>query len=179
MGIPTRRVNCSYCKKTTKKWPYQLRDFKVWFCDITCKGKYMSVHNVASGGPNWKGGSYSTLANQLCNSRYRRIRKDVLKRDGYCCSLCASIVKLEAHHILEKSKQPDLLWDVPNMITLCKRCHCGIRGKEEAYVALFTDILAKRMNSGNPRTGNPEPSRVQPRKVQRLPERATACLITG
>ena len=176
---PTCRIICSFCKKLTWKWPYQLRNFKVWFCNIVCKGKYMSLHNVASGGPNWKGGTYSTLANQLCNSRYRRIRKVVLQRDGNCCSLSTSIRKLEAHHILEKRKEPLLIWDEQNMITLCKRCHCSIRGKEEAYIVLFTDILAKRMNSGNPRPGNPEPSRVQPRKVQRLPERATACLITG
>lgn len=179
MRIPPSRINCSFCKSLTWKHQYQLLKSKAWFCNAACKGKWMSIHQVASGGPNWKGGTYSTLANQLCNSRYRRIRKEVLRRDGHCCSLCDSTRKLEAHHILEKRKQPALLWSVENMITLCKKCHCGIRGKEESWESCFLDILANRMNSGNSRPDNPEPSRLERRKVQRLPEYGTPYLITG
>lgn len=179
MRNPARRVKCSFCKKNTLKFPYQIAKFPVLFCNIACKGKYMSKHQIGSGGPNWKGGTYSTIANQLCNSRYRRIRKEVLKRDGNCCSLCVGTEKLEAHHILEKRYHPTLIWRVENMITLCKKCHCGIRGKEESYASRFLDILANRMNSGNSRTDNPEPSRLKRRKVQRLPEHGTPCLITG
>ena len=44
-----------------------------------------------------------------------------------------------------------------------------IRGHEEGYVGIFDEIVAKRVNSGKPRTGNPEPSS-QSEKVQRLLE---------
>jgi hypothetical protein len=43
----------------------------------------------------------------------------------------------------------------------------------------FNDIVAKRVNSGKPRTGNPEPIRVEPRQVQRLLEDGTPSLITS
>jgi len=161
-------TTCAYCNQPVEKWAYQVKKHPRNFCSNACKGKWMTLHLIADKSANWKGGSYSTIANTLCNSRYRRIRAVVVALDKNC-QLCGSSHKLEVHHIIEKGKNAALIYDITNMITLCKKCHCGIRGKEEDYVGLFDGIVANRMNSGKPRTGNPEPS-VQSTKVQRLPE---------
>ena len=165
-------VSCSYCQIPVKAWRYQLRLSKNIFCSRKCFGKFNSIHKIAEKSCNWKGGYYSTIANTLCNSRYRRIREIVLVLDNSQCQLCSSSMKLEVHHIVEKGKNQALIFDINNMITLCKKCHCSIYGREEAYYGIFGDIVANRMNSGNPelvREGNPEPS-VQSTKVQRLLE---------
>jgi len=161
-------TTCAYCSQPVEKWAYQIKGHPRNFCGNACKGKWMTLHRIADKSANWKGGSYSTIANTLCNSRYRRIRAMVVALDKNC-QLCGSTHRLEVHHIIEKGKNPALIYDITNMITLCKKCHCGIRGKEEYYVGLFDGIIENRMNSGNARTADPEPS-VQSTKVQRLLE---------
>lgn len=141
---------CAYCSNPVLKHQYEIAQHPRNFCNNKCKGKWMSLHLIADKAANWRGGSYSTIAKTLCNSRYRRVRKQVLALDGYKCVLCPSDVKLESHHIIEKGKNPALIWDVTNMVTLCKKCHCKIRGKEEAFVGIFDVIVDKRANSENP-----------------------------
>lgn len=52
------------------------------------------------------------------------LRKDVLKRDGYCCSQCKSKSTLHVHHIKPLSQGGTN--DLSNLTTLCKRCHTKI-----------------------------------------------------
>jgi len=148
----TQRKNlttCGYCNAPVLKHKYEIEQHPRNFCGNKCKGKWMSLHLIADKAANWKGGSYSTIANTLCNSRFRRVRKQVLALDGFKCVLCGSVIKLESHHIIEKGKNPALIWDVINMVTLCKKCHCSIRGREEDYVGIFDAIVEKRANSEN------------------------------
>jgi len=149
-------TKCAYCNTLLTRWAFEIKRSPRHFCGNKCKGKWMSLHLIADKSSNWKGGSYSTIARTLCNSRYRRIRQSVLALDGYKCQLCPSTERLEVHHIIEKGKNPALIYDITNMITLCKKCHCGIWGKEESYIGFFDGIVANRANSGKPRTGNPE-----------------------
>jgi len=162
-------IPCSYCSQPIERWRYQLERRNLHFCNAKCKGTYQSLYKIADKACNWKGGTYSTIANTICNSRYRRIRKVVVAMDNSLCQLCGSDIKLEVHHIIEKGKNPTLVFDVTNMITLCKKCHCSIRGHEDDYVGFFDGIVANRMNCWKPRTGNQQPS-VQSTKVQRLLE---------
>ena len=141
---------CAYCSQPVAKWPFQLKAHPRHFCGNVCKGKWMTLHLIADKSANWKGGEYSTIANILCNSRYRRIRALAIAIDGGC-KLCGSVQRLEVHHIIEKGKNAALIYDITNMITLCKPCHWGIRGNEEDYVGLFDGIVAKRPNSVEPK----------------------------
>lgn len=162
-------TTCAYCLTPINRWRYQLKESVRHFCNARCKGKYQSIYKFADKACNWKGGTYSTTAKQLCNSRYRRIRASVIKLDNGKCQLCGSSHRLEVHHIIEKGKNPALLFDITNLITLCKKCHCRIQKYAEDYVGIFDEIVAKRVNCGKPRTGNPQPS-AQSAKVQRLLE---------
>lgn len=47
----------------------------------------------------------------------------ILKRDNYCCQLCFSKNRLEAHHIIPIKTDPSKVEEIDNLITLCHSCH--------------------------------------------------------
>jgi len=53
--------------------------------------------------------------------------KVIRKRDKKC-QLCGSTKELVAHHILYKSKFPELSLNINNGITLCRKCHLETHG---------------------------------------------------
>lgn len=73
----------------------------------------------------------------LTTSRYRRIRMEVIKRDGGFCQRCYKkfgIVNqgdLTVHHIKSREHYPELTYDKTNLITLCFDCNqqLGIKDK--------------------------------------------------
>jgi hypothetical protein len=54
---------------------------------------------------------------------YKEWRKKVFERDKFQCILCNSKTDIEADHIKPKSKYPELVYDIDNGRTLCKKCH--------------------------------------------------------
>jgi 5-methylcytosine-specific restriction endonuclease McrA len=54
--------------------------------------------------------------------RYRELRKQVLRRDGWRCQLCGSMTNLEVHHQQFRSHSGGD--QEGNLITLCFNCHC-------------------------------------------------------
>ena len=48
---------------------------------------------------------------------------NVKNRDNDTCVICGKNTKTHAHHILPKSKYPELAMDVNNGVTLCRYCH--------------------------------------------------------
>jgi hypothetical protein len=72
---------------------------------------------------NWKGGFPSSPDRRMCTN-YKKWRKDVFERDNYTCVWCSAHgVYLEADHILEWAKYPELRFAIDNGRTLCKSCH--------------------------------------------------------
>src|SRR5713101_3568083 len=66
---------------------------------------------------------------------YKRLREQVLERDGWRCQRCGRMSELQAHHISSRSQLGD---DAEyNLITLCTGCH-------------------QLMHSGNKKRGAPE-----------------------
>ena len=51
-------------------------------------------------------------------------REAVFQRDNYICQKCGKVGgRLDPHHKKDKSRYPELVFDVDNGITLCHKCH--------------------------------------------------------
>lgn len=81
--------------------------------------------------PNWKGGISSETEKRIAaikrNPKYKAWRKAVVSV-GYCKS-CGSKTGLQAHHVLPKSKFPNLIHDIDNGVCLCRSCHVRLHSK--------------------------------------------------
>lgn len=55
------------------------------------------------------------------------MRESALRRDGYMCQWCKRYgrrVQAEhVHHIKHADEYPELMYNVDNLVSLCKECH--------------------------------------------------------
>jgi 5-methylcytosine-specific restriction endonuclease McrA len=58
---------------------------------------------------------------RLNSDSYRKLRTDVLERDGWRCQNCGTSERLQVHHIRSRSALGDDAAE--NLITLCADCH--------------------------------------------------------
>lgn len=78
------------------------------------------------------------------DKQYRDFRKLVRSRDKYCkWPQCYCRKKLQVHHILPWAKYPLLRYVVTNGITLCKKHHAAIRGKEMDFATFLSGLINK------------------------------------
>jgi len=121
MRSRAKKVNavCSECGKAIAKWPYQLRQFPVHFCNLKCKGKWQS-RNWVNAGPNWKGGTWNNRVQFLAHSSYRTWRKGILEKAA--CFFCGG-KGVELHHVISKVVRPDLIREEKNVVPVCASCH--------------------------------------------------------
>lgn len=118
-------VSCMQCGKEINRYPSQIK--KYIFCNSKCMGEYYSENNFGEKHPLWKGGKIDGRG-----YKWRIIRKEVLKRDGYKCSVCGikprNTKNLDIHHII-KYRDFDNSIDankLTNLITVCKSCHTKV-----------------------------------------------------
>lgn len=89
--------------------------------------------------PNWRGGERPRRVRDCVE--YKKWRSSVFERDKYFCRFCGQWGRdLEAHHIKQFIHHPDLRYTVSNGITLCARCHKGIRRKEHLWEECFAAL---------------------------------------
>lgn len=89
---------------------------------------------------NWQGGKYKDRKTIYQSLEYNKWRKKIFIRDDFTCQICGirnkkrvgkSIV-LHAHHKKPVSTNKELIFNIDNGITLCKKCHINIhRGKKK------------------------------------------------
>ena len=111
---------CKYCGKDIKT---NIKRNKV-YCNNECRN--LDYRNTHKGELSWfwKGGKTKESKLRKTNSQYKEWRDKVFKRDNYICQNCGKHTRdLEAHHIKEQSKYPELIYDVDNGLTLCHECH--------------------------------------------------------
>lgn len=81
---------------------------------------------------NWKGGITPNNEKIRNSSKMQKWRVKVFMRDDYTCVKCKKRGgNLEAHHIKEFSKYPELRFELSNGMTVCKSCHIKIHSKNE------------------------------------------------
>ncbi|MEK9201617.1 MAG: NUMOD3 domain-containing DNA-binding protein [Patescibacteria group bacterium] len=78
------------------------------------------------------------------SSAYNAWRKSVWLRDGFKCKIgnpdCAG--RIEAHHILEWRKYPELRYQINNGITLCHAHHPRKRAEEKRLSPYFQSLVS-------------------------------------
>lgn len=55
--------------------------------------------------------------------RWRALRLQALRRDGWQCVQCGARGRLEVDHILPVRTHPHLAYELGNLQALCARCH--------------------------------------------------------
>jgi 5-methylcytosine-specific restriction endonuclease McrA len=52
---------------------------------------------------------------------YRKLRRQILQRDGWRCQNCGSLRQLEVHHLQPRGRSGEDREE--NLVTLCAACH--------------------------------------------------------
>jgi len=75
--------------------------------------------------------------------QYVKFRREVLKRDGYCCQWpkCGEKSRLRVHHIRKWADYPKLRFELSNGIALCRACHDRVWNEEEIWAKMFYTII--------------------------------------
>lgn len=72
----------------------------------------------------WQGGKTKESDLLRTSAEYKAWRLAVFKRDNFTCKNCGQKKRnIEAHHIKERCRYPELIFDVNNGLTLCHECH--------------------------------------------------------
>ena len=79
----------------------------------TIKAKKIKIINQA------KGLTYSEF---LKSKYWDKVRRSILKRDGYKCTVCGTEEKLIVHHITYTNHGYEHLY-LEDLVTLCNDCH--------------------------------------------------------
>lgn len=81
--------------------------------------------------------------------RWKALRLEVLRRDGWRCVQCGAVGRLEVDHVLPVRDQPELAWTLSNLQALCPTHHsrktrleCGHPELPPARKA-WRDLLSK------------------------------------
>lgn len=74
---------------------------------------------------NWQGGITEIPSRDVLYKGYKEWRKKVYRRDGFKCVLCGENKsgQLQAHHIKPRASNKELILEVSNGLTVCKKCH--------------------------------------------------------
>lgn len=80
--------------------------------------------------------------------RYKKLRAEVRRRDNYKCQFpgckCKNRRLLEVHHILRWGDFPSLRYNAENLITICRKHHKFVTGKEIYYAKMFMQIVQNK-----------------------------------
>jgi 5-methylcytosine-specific restriction endonuclease McrA len=74
---------------------------------------------------------------------YRLWRNGVYEKDEYTCQVCGQVNgNLNAHHIKEYAKYPELRYEISNGVTLCKKCHILYHQADREYIKRMEQEVA-------------------------------------
>jgi 5-methylcytosine-specific restriction endonuclease McrA len=105
-------ICCNCGKEFSPSYPSYIKRYTDHpACSAKCSGEMRQKHNKLP-------------REDLTKSSWQIIRKEIIERDGFQCSICSGTKRLSVHHIIpwriSKDNSPD------NLITLCASCHSKI-----------------------------------------------------
>lgn len=95
------------------------------FCGRKCMAEYYSKNIRQENHWNWQGGITEDFGRDTLYPGYKEWRNKIFKRDCYACVLCKcnKSNELQAHHIKSVKDYKELVLDISNGLTVCKKCH--------------------------------------------------------
>jgi len=152
-------IVCEFCGQDCYQKPSQINNFNHHFCCQSC----YSAWNISENHSRWikdRSQLLSSIRQTVVTfGWYYKWVKGVYKRDRHQCKLCyRRNCKVNAHHIvtfvdiiatlssqeidllISNKVIPNILIDMDNGITLCEKCHRGIKGNENEYKEFFKFI---------------------------------------
>jgi hypothetical protein len=75
--------------------------------------------------------------------QYKKFRNEVRNRDGKQCKWpgCCAKKRLQVHHIMSWAHFPAMRFLTANGITLCRKHHDIVKGKEMQFAQLFINLI--------------------------------------
>jgi 5-methylcytosine-specific restriction endonuclease McrA len=74
-------------------------------------------------------------------AKFVKVRKKMLLRDGFTCQICFGS-GMDAHHIVTIREQPELAYELSNLVTVCKSCHDKkVSKREKEWEAYFKKVV--------------------------------------
>lgn len=177
-GKKIMELQCDYCQKPIFRYPSTISKNRGNFCSYVCMYTWQREGNMPRGEKsyNWKGGITAISSDNLKTPEFRALKKIVLENFPLCV-ICGDTFCLHVHHIKTRREYPKLVFELNNLITLCRYCHSRIKGKEHSWEPFFSRIVYKGgelLENPNVKVeGNQQPSQLNvismvDWKVQRL-----------
>lgn len=67
---------------------------------------------------------YKKINGEWVSCWNKKVKTEVSERQGFRCADCGAENKpLEIHHVIPRHENPDLAFDIDNVVALCKDCH--------------------------------------------------------
>lgn len=121
------KYTCKFCDKEFEKYSSVTNGINI-FCSISCSAKY---YYCLKNKINVK--DYKPVERQYDEALLKSLSRQCLRNFNYTCDICDERGGiLEAHHINNKKFFPDQVYDIDNLVCLCRSCHnkvhsvCGI-----------------------------------------------------
>lgn len=124
--------DCQLCgKKFSAFYPDMSKFRRKKFCSKVCVDKNTAIERTGEKSWIWKGGVTPEHTKIRRSKKYREWRVSVFERDCYKCVQCGTAwneqkgneSNIQADHIKEFHKYPELRFTLSNGRTLCKSCH--------------------------------------------------------
>ena len=101
--------------------------------------------------PGWRGGVSPERQRVYASSAWKRVRRDVMSRDGGTCLRCGIAPSgsraLHLHHVESWESAPERRLDPDNLVTLCRSCHQWAHGRQNVDGEWLSHPIPSRSNS--------------------------------
>lgn len=106
---------------------------------------------------NWKGGITPERISKRGSLYMRLAREACFERDNYTCRVCGTRGgRLNAHHIWPFHRFPERMYEVGNLITLCRDCHNAFHKAAGGHVRVAIGPFFAEKQQEKPEAGEQE-----------------------